>query len=73
MTPDDAKGYVENLERKQLVHLKNNGAVDIIVVDQQRGQPLSATGLNLGQRTSKMAGLSLPPQGEFTEEGLLPR
>lgn len=37
MTPDDAKAYVEALERKGLRYVENGKAVDIVVVDQRTG------------------------------------
>lgn len=37
MTPDDAKAYVEALERTGLRYVDNGAAVDLVVVDQRTG------------------------------------
>jgi hypothetical protein len=49
MTPDDARGYVEHLERRGLKYLEDRNAVDIVVVDQRTGPCVACNWVTFGR------------------------
>lgn len=49
MTPDDARKYVEHLERRGLKYLENRNAVDIVVVDQRTGPVVACDWVMFGR------------------------
>jgi len=49
MTPDDARGYVEHLERRGLKYLEDRNAVDIVVVDQRTGPVVACNWVTFGR------------------------
>ena len=48
MSPVDVESYVKHLEENGFIYLQNNEAIDLVVVDQQRGLSANCTWVEFG-------------------------
>lgn len=82
MTPEDVANYVQQLERRGLVHLFNGVAMDIVVMDQMRGSSSPCEWVEFGhvdikgrrvaaaRRTGSKSSQIVTPEGWVVEGSL---